>query len=57
VKYELNLQAHQIDAKIYRVDSDTTGEEHLYKSYQLIDQTLTVSNYKKQNLKYLCKKI
>jgi len=57
VKYDLNLQANRIDAKIYRVDSDTTGEEHLYKSYQLMDQTLTVSNYKKQNLKYLCKKI
>jgi len=57
VKYELNLQANRIDAKIYRVDSDTTGEEHLYKSYQLRDQTLTVSNDKKQNLKYLCKKI
>ena len=57
VKYELNLQTHQIDAKIYRVYSDTTGEEHLYKSYQLKDQTLTVSNYKKQKQKYLCKKI
>ena len=57
VKYELNLQTNQIDAKIYRVDSDTTGEEHLYKSYHLKDQTLTVSNYKKQKQKYLCKKI
>ena len=57
VKYKLNLQTNQIDAKIYRVDSDTTGKEHLYKSYQLKDQTLTVSNYKKQKQKYLCKKI
>ena len=57
VKYELNLQTNQIDAKIYKVDSDTTGEEHLYKFYQLKNQTLTVSNYKKQKQKYLCKKI